>query len=355
MRSFPILSLCFGIAIASSQVRKHEICTVESLNDPLADDVPAITAALKKCGQTGRILFPANQTFSIRSPFDLSPCQACDFQINGVLSISRDWDYWEKQAAVINIPRTTAAIIRTDGNTGVIDANRFGWAGDESLLERIPKLFSISDESYNIYIRNLKIRNVPGIVFYVNSNSSSVHLDDIDIADAATTGLLVEQAKHVYVWNNTIRATGSCVTILPNSTNVQFEESTCITTGTTTTTPSGIWLRFMAGSGLDWIHNVFVKNVKAIGGMKVISLAADPGENTAHPIEIKNVTFTGITIEGPAEEAVYVEEGQGPLYATEITFRDFEGDVQKESDLRCGSSASQCEFSREDWNITVQG
>src|SRR5262245_17261869 len=111
MRLSLLLQFLEAALSASSPTKKREVCTVKSFGDPLSDDVPAIVEALKRCGDSGRILLPADQTFRIRSPLDLSPCQACDFQINGFLSIAPDWDYWEKQSAVFKISKTTAAVI----------------------------------------------------------------------------------------------------------------------------------------------------------------------------------------------------------------------------------------------------
>ncbi|KAF2676947.1 glycoside hydrolase family 28 protein [Lentithecium fluviatile CBS 122367] len=352
MKSAILLSVATA-AFASPRYHKRAICTVASLDDPLADDVPAIADALQKCGDTGRVVLPANRTFRIRSPIDLSPCQRCDFQIDGLLSISPDWDYWSKQPAVIKISKTKNAVIHSDGNTGAIDANNFGWAGDSNLLDQVPKLVSISDASYQIHVRSLELKNVPGTAFHVNSDSSAVRFYSVNFQTPAVTGYLVEHAQHVYVWNNTIRSSGSCVSILPNSTNVQVEESTCITTGAAST-QSGFELKFGAGTGLDWIRNVFVKNIVAIGSMDVVSLRAGTGGDWPHPVEINNVTFTGITLEGPARKAVNLEEGQNKLIATDVMLQGFVGAAQHESDLRCTHPADLCELEAEDWNVVIR-
>ncbi|KAF2792026.1 glycoside hydrolase family 28 protein, partial [Melanomma pulvis-pyrius CBS 109.77] len=275
----------------------REVCTVESFNNSLVDDVPAIAAALKKCGNGERILLSKGTTYTIRSPLDLSPCKSCDFQINGLVKISHDWDYWEKQTAVFKVPNMTAAIIRSDGNTGIIDAQSLGLADPSTIAPaRIPKLFSVSDKSYQIHVRDLKIKNVPGTAFYVHSDSTAVRFYGIEFENAAATGFLVDQAQHVYLWNNTIRASGTCVAVLPNSTNIQIEESTCITMGPSASS-FGIELRLLAGTGLGWIRNVFVKKIKAVGGMNVIAFSAGWDGGGPHTIEITNATFTDVTIE----------------------------------------------------------
>lgn len=101
------------------------------LGTRIQDD--AITEALNRCAKPGSIVLPANQTFSVRSSLALSPCQACGFKIDRVLSITPDWHYWENQTAVIKVLRTTTAVVSSNGTTGAIDANNFGWTGHGSL------------------------------------------------------------------------------------------------------------------------------------------------------------------------------------------------------------------------------
>lgn len=350
---FPLLSF-LALSSAFPRIRKREVCTVESFNNSLVDDVPTIAAALKKCGDGERILLSKDTTYTIRSPLDLSPCKACDFQINGLLKISHDWDYWAKQTAVFKIPNMTAAIIRSDGNTGIIDTQSLGLADPSTIAAaQIPKLFSISDKSYQIHVRDLKIKNVPGTAFYVHSDSTAVRFYGIEFENAATTGYLVYQAQHVYLWNNTIRASSTCVAVLPNSTNIQIEESTCITTGSSATS-FGIELRLLASTGLGWIRNVFVKKVKAVGGMNVIAFSAGRGGGGPHTIEITNATFTNITIEGPAERAVYLQQDETVLNATKVTFENFQGEAEKESPLACVNTEDVCEFKTEGWNMVTR-
>jgi hypothetical protein len=351
MRYTIVLLSSITAAFAASTKVKRAICTVKSLDNPLLDDVPAITEALNQCGDTGRVLFPAKQTFNIRSPVDLGPCRICDFQIDGVLSVSSDWSFWTKQTAVFKISKSSNVVIHSNGHTGTIDANNYGWTGDGDLPKRVPVLFSINQGSSQIYIRDLHLKNAPGNAFHV-SNSSAVRFQGVSFQSPAATGYLVEQAQHVYVWNNTIQATRSCVSILPNSSNVQVEESTCITLGEDTA-QAGIELKFGAGTALDWIRNIFVKKVRAVGSMNVVSFLAGSEAGKPHPVEIYNTTFTNITIEGPATMAVNIKEGTNTLTATDVMFRGFGGEAQKESDLECTSSADVCELTTEDWNVVI--
>ncbi|OAL47256.1 pectin lyase-like protein [Pyrenochaeta sp. DS3sAY3a] len=349
------LLLCLPGDVVSHNI-KRSICTITPNNDPLLDDVPNILAALQECGDTGRIVIPLNQTFNIRSPLDLSLCQRCDFQINGILRLSSDWDYWEKQAAVFRISNTTNIMLDSDGSTGLIDGNNFGWAVEPGvpIPERMPKLFSISDDSYQVHIRDLKIRNVPGTVFHVTSGSSAVRIYDVEIETAAHTAYLIEGVKHVYLWNNTIRATEACVAIAPNATNIQVEETRCLAYTREGRPPSGIELR-LQGSGTEetnYIRNTFVKRFEAIGWMNVIGFIGgdSPSPQT---FEIHNATFTDVTFGRFARQAAYLEQRDISLSATDILFRNFVGTAQRESNLTCAHEGDVCDFKAEGWNVTI--
>jgi hypothetical protein len=353
MRSTLLLFLTVASAVfASPRLHRRATCIVASLGDPLADDVPVITAALHNCGHDGSVVLPENQTFHIRSPLDLSPCRRCNFQINGLLSISSDWDYWQQQTAVFALSNTTNAIM--DGSkTGSIDANNFGWAGDSSLLDRVPTLFSIGQKSYQVYVRQLKIKNVPGTAFQISSGSNAIRFQAIDFVTPAETGYLVEQAQHVYVYNNTIRATHSCVSILPNSSNVQVETSTCIAVGTASTS-SGFELRFGASTGLRWIRNVFVKGIRGSFVTDVLAFLVESAYAGPQPVEITNATFTDVVWEGRAHAALRIEEGQNVLAVEDVVLESFGGEVQEAADLTCSNPADVCDIEVKDWNVTIR-
>ncbi|CAI6339594.1 unnamed protein product [Periconia digitata] len=351
----PILLLQLAGLAVSAKLYERAICTVESLDDPEKDDAPAINSALRACAG-GTTILPLGQTFNIQTPLNLSSCQACSFQIDGNLIISADWNKWKSQTAAIHIAGTTAAVITSQAKTGLIDASNFGWDGRESSPpETFPSLFSITDQSYQIHIRELRTKNVPGTAFSIASGSSAVRLYGIDFLDAASTGYHVEQSQHVYVWNNTIRATQACVSISPNSSNIQVEDSTCIVTGSASQSGFQVGFPDSSNSGLGFIRNIFVKSVRAIGSMSVVVFRPGTPEDGSqpYPVEITNATFTDITISGPAKQAVLVEAGDNKLTATDISFNDFKGEVEKDSELKCPVQEYVCEFETKDWELEV--
>jgi len=74
---------------------------------------------------------------------------------------------------------------------------------------------------------------------------------------------------------------------------------------------------------------------------RVRTLSFPAGESPL--IEITNATFTTITIEGPAKQAIYLKQGTMVLNATQFTFRNFQSEVKHESPLACTNTKTDCE------------
>jgi hypothetical protein len=361
----PILLAALGaIAPVTAAPHRRAICTPDAHADPAVDDAPAINTALKDCGDKGTILLPANRTYTLASSIDLSPCRACDFQINSVLQLTADWGAWFLQPAVFNIKNVTAAVIRSDSGTGLIDAQYYGLSEGSLVPFSNIRLFSITDQSSQIHVSGLRIKNVPSTAFAISGGSTALRFSDITFENQVRRGYEVQDASHVYVWNNTIRAGEMCVRVAPNSTNVQVEDSACIVNGTLNGggRNSGIELSFgsSADNVVQWVRNVFVKRVRFVGTMDAVSLKS--GSNNAVSVEVFNATFTDIDLEGPVRRPVYLGAGdlgdQGcgqdkctKWNVTNVTLRDFEGSATERTALVCESTGDVCQFTVEGWNI----
>jgi galacturan 1,4-alpha-galacturonidase len=82
-----MISLCAGILVlilpvfqvlatpTVAQVTKRATCTPASAGDAGTDDVPAIEAAFKSCGNGGIIVIPVGKTYAIRSTLDFTGCE----------------------------------------------------------------------------------------------------------------------------------------------------------------------------------------------------------------------------------------------------------------------------------------
>lgn len=333
---------------------KRKVCTVYSRNDPRIDDVQEINDAFEECGNTGRIALWAEDTFNIRSPIDLSQCIRCELSINGIMKLSADLQYWTQQSAVFKVANTSNVVI-TSESTGTIDANDFGALLPDGQITaaRYPDLFRISDQSTQIYVRNLIIHNSPGTVFHVD-RSSAVRFEGIDVQTAARTGLLVENSQHVYLWRAALRALSSCVAITPNSSNVQVEEVSCLDNATVRPASNGIELRLADSNKIQTIQNIFVKTFRAIGRMNAVAFMFTQSRGTGSP-KVQNATFSDVDLGSDSRQAVLISPHSGKLVAEDITFRNFNGVSEVDSDLKCPEPEDVCEFIQEGWNITVKG
>lgn len=86
---------CFLLALflnltraATSTIAERATCIPTSAGDASVDDVPAIAAAIKSCGNNGIITIPAGKEYMIRSTLSFSECMNCNFQIEGTLKAS---------------------------------------------------------------------------------------------------------------------------------------------------------------------------------------------------------------------------------------------------------------------------
>lgn len=271
--SLSFLALTSAVTFPVHNVRRA-ICTVTSHNDPLKDDVPNIQVALKTCGDTRTIIFPANTTFNIGTPLKLSLCKRFQIQIDGTLRFSNDWTYWQTQTVGIIIPNVSNAVI-TSSSIGVIDANGFGWRPNPApnVPRKMPTLLSIEKGSSQIYISNLLVRDAPGTVIHVSSDSSAIHFSNIENDRVAKIGYQIQNAQHVYINNSAIRASDSCFSIHPNTTNVKMMGLQCSTyeeTNRPEDGPNAIEMRLSSDESENWIRNVLIKNVETTGWMNVI-------------------------------------------------------------------------------------
>lgn len=337
------------------QQAKPRVCTVWSRNKPYLDDVPEINYALRECGNAGTIILNTEDTFNIRSPINLSLCRTCKFRINGIMKISSDWRYWSKQPAVFKMSRSSNVVISSD-STGTIDANFYGWerTSGASVPDNMPRLFSISDRSSQIYIRNQVIQNAPGTIFHVQSGSSAVRIEGIDIQGWATTGYRIENAQHVYIWRNAIRASKSCIIIAQDTSNVQIEETNCLGVVEGDIIPNGIELNpYGGGIRTTSIRNIYVKSFWMRSWANAISITSGEENNYSKNAEITNATFTGIDLDTSNRQAVFIGPHRGTLTAKDILFKDFTGISQVQSDLKCPNAGDVCEFKQEGWNVTI--
>lgn len=124
----PYFSVFFGLAMSilvarGNHIEKRATCTVTSAQSVSVDDVPAIQAAIKSCGDGGVIVIPAGYTYQIRTTLDFTGCINCEVQIEGTLKLSSDTAFWNGVRAVMLLSNVKGATIHSKTGSGVVDGN----------------------------------------------------------------------------------------------------------------------------------------------------------------------------------------------------------------------------------------
>lgn len=119
-----LLPLLFNLLLTGgTALEKRATCTVASAGNAGVDDVPAIEAALKSCGNGGIIVLTAGKTYMIRSTLDFTGCVGCEVQIEGTLKLSDDTNFWNGVRAAILLTSVNGATIHSKTGTGLVDGN----------------------------------------------------------------------------------------------------------------------------------------------------------------------------------------------------------------------------------------
>lgn len=95
-----------GIASAvtlppSRVVERAATCTPKAGGSSSIDDVPAIQSAIAAC-PSGTIVIPPSSTYYINSVFSFKGCAGCTLQVEGLLKVASNTDYWNSRAAIFD-------------------------------------------------------------------------------------------------------------------------------------------------------------------------------------------------------------------------------------------------------------
>lgn len=108
MRFANYIVLLAGIASAaatlpppSKVVERAATCTPKAGGSSSIDDVPAIQSAIAAC-PSGTIVIPPSSTYYINSVFSFKGCAGCTLQVEGLLKVASNTDYWNGRAAIFD-------------------------------------------------------------------------------------------------------------------------------------------------------------------------------------------------------------------------------------------------------------
>ncbi|KAF5989132.1 endo-xylogalacturonan hydrolase A [Fusarium coicis] len=143
---------------------KRATCTPKSAGSASTDDVPAIAAVLKQCGNGGVMVFPKDTTYMIRSKLSFTGCANCEVQLDGRLKLSDDYTFWNNSRTQIDIRGIQGLKFHSPVGTGQIDGNgqaawdRFGYVGDS----KRSVLFAVED-STDVEVNGVLMKNAQNV------------------------------------------------------------------------------------------------------------------------------------------------------------------------------------------------
>ncbi|KAJ7191918.1 extracellular exo-polygalacturonase [Mycena pura] len=366
------LPLIFGAARASPtavSVAKRATCTPASAHDAGTDDVPAIEAAIKSCGNGGIIVIPAGLTYAIRSPLSFAGCLNCDFQVEGTLKMSEDIPFWDGKSTVFSISGITGLHMHSVTGTGLVDGNGVPyWAEfDANSSYARPTLVSILGSSNSITISNLHFRNAPNVFHSVNGGSTNILYDSL-MMDATSTATVVAKntdgfdvgsSTFVTIRNTTVINQDDCVALKPGS-------NFALVTGITCSGSHGLSVGSL-GSGAgsrDMVTNAFLGPATMINSAKAVGIKLWEGGSAHGVATVSNVTWSDITVQN-CDYAVQIQSCYEAANTsnciantdslTGVTFRNIVGTTSTHfspvvANINCSPSAT-CDVTLPGFNV----
>ncbi|KAL0059800.1 hypothetical protein AAF712_013441 [Marasmius tenuissimus] len=300
------------VAAYPSAPTKRATCTVASAGSASTDDVPAIEAAIKSCGNGGIILIPAGKTFMIRSTLDFTGCTNCEVQIEGTLKMSDDTNFWNGVRAAILLTNINGATVHSTTGSGVVDGNgvpfwqRF--ASDSSFKR--PTLMYISGGS-KITVENLQFKNPPNVFHSVTDGATNVVYRGLNLnatpKDGATPkntdGFDVGKSTTVTIANTKVTNQDDCVAFKPGCNLVTVTNITC-------TGSHGLSVGSLAKGGDDVVTNVIVNGATMIDSTKATGIKLYDGASGHGVATVRNVTFQNIDVQN-CEYAAQIQSCYG--------------------------------------------
>ncbi|KAG6909344.1 hypothetical protein DXG01_000944 [Tephrocybe rancida] len=293
---FLVLALS-GLFARGNPLVKRATCTVTSAQSASVDDVPAIEAAIKSCGNGGIIVIPAGFTYQIRSTLDFTGCVKCEVQIEGILKLSSDTTFWNGVRAAILLTNINGATIHSKTGTGLVDGNGVPFwtkfAADSSFAR--PTLMYITGGS-NIIVENLAFKNAPNVFHSVVGSATNVVYRGLTLKAVATDTVTPKNtdgfdvgASYVTISNTTIQNQDDCIAFKPGANYVTATDITC-------TGSHGLSVGSLAKGNNDVVSNIYVSRATMIDSTKATGIKLYDGTSGHGVATVRNVTFDHIVV-----------------------------------------------------------
>ncbi|CAK5275013.1 unnamed protein product [Mycena citricolor] len=314
LAALPLLGLTAATP-TGTELARRAACTPAAANNAGTDDVPAIQAAFKSCGNGGTIVIPAGRQYNILSTLSLAGCVNCDWQIEGTLKMSGDLTAWKGVLATILISGIKGGQMRSLTGSGVIDGNGVPFwtefAADSSY--RRPTLVYMTSSTTSFTISNLRFKNPANVFHSVGGGSSNIIYENLrmDATSTATAiakntdGFDIGTSKFVTVRNVTVTNQDDCVALKAGADHTTV-------TGITCTGSHGLSVGSLGGGqgSSDVVSNAILGPATMINSAKAVGIKLYQGGSTTGTATISNVTWTDITVQN-CDYAVQIQSCYG--------------------------------------------
>jgi len=343
--------LLLGAAFSEAQQRSCTPAQSNTTTTP-ADDVPAILAAFKECGEGGTILFPSFQTYYIGSPLDLAVCKGCTIQIDGTLNITAiGTPVYQAQNDVFQLEGATNLTIN---GSGLIN----GGYNSPSFM------FNMSSAS-NIRISGLTIRSPASTIFYIrdsreiqaSSLSLAAYLDPNNPPSKYSSWISafdIKFSSHIDISQTNITGVSNCVEFGSNVNSSSVSNLNCSGGG------EGVYINLQTAGPLEeYLYNLSFTNLTIEGAYSATGIGARGGIVTAENVTWQNVRVHRVMVPthvfGCAGSGCGGPNNPGATFILRnISFVNFRGQSRVGQRLDCPwRPGRECDLQVRDFNVEV--
>ncbi|KAM0271165.1 hypothetical protein ACHAQH_009147 [Verticillium albo-atrum] len=269
-------------------------CTPTAGGSATVDDVPAIQSAIQNC-PSGTILIPAGETYHINSQLSFAGCSGCTMQLDGVLSVSTDFSYWNGKSQVISLSKITGATIT---GSGTINGNgQASWDHIITATDYVrPKLIRV-EGCNNIHFSGFTLKDAPMFHIVTSGNSKDITYTGLTLNSVSasanvahnTDGFDIGPASNVRVLDCKVTNDDDCVVLKPGADQVHVEGVTC-------TGSHGLSVGSLAGTAgsNDIVKNSIFKNCTVAKSNKAAGIKFFPSTSAHGTASVSNVTWQDI-------------------------------------------------------------
>ncbi|KAF2674888.1 glycoside hydrolase family 28 protein [Microthyrium microscopicum] len=293
--------------------KDRKVVTIRASADD-KDDVSAdFEKGLREANGGGLLHLAKGKTYMIGKKLELDWLKDVYVQLEGTIKFTNDIDYWTK-TYVYHPFQKSSAFWRWGGSHikifggGTMDGNgQKWWDTFESFKKDItdpsntflrPVTF-FAENATHLDVTDINFLNSPSwFTFFVGSKD--ITFDRTNFLAKSTTkarphntdGFDTFNVDGFRLTNSRLEVDDDCYSAKPNTTNVHIENVWCKGTHGVSMGSIGQY-----PGVLDYITNVFVKNVTFVGGQNGARIKAWAGEHVGYGY-VKNITFTDLDMQG---------------------------------------------------------